>query len=317
MNVWSRQQNYFIIDGEEAQAEVTLRYAILNNWTVSGAIPYLSQAGGNMDSTIQKFHSATGVTQGERNNYSQNKMNVSYEPYGQYYGILDNNPLKTLLRQYDTRTYPRTEQDPPISIEQIGRSNFKDYILLQHPELRYNDKTEIIALHSRDRIGSGNPRLFTEWEVYRGKMIDRVKVGFQYRFPVRDSFLLSSPGYDRSLFMVTQKDISQNTSLKLGISHTWYGEIYYLNFKLPKTRWTFRTSFEYKLNKNWTLFQEYVVTESPFRNFGKLGKPTHQVVFGSKYISDYGYLTFGFAEDIINYAASPDIGVFASFEGKL
>ncbi|HNH10345.1 MAG TPA: DUF3187 family protein, partial [Leptospiraceae bacterium] len=61
---------------------------------------------------------------------------------------------------------------------------------------------------------------------------------------------------------------------------------------------------------------EYVATEAPFRSFGKLGKPVHQLGFGYQKYFESGILTAGFAEDIINFAASPDIGIFASFEGK-
>ncbi|MDX1961301.1 MAG: DUF3187 family protein [Leptospiraceae bacterium] len=316
MNVWSRQQNYFLIDGEEAQTEATLRYALLDRWTINGSFSYISQGGGMLDTTVERFHRYTGVTQGDRDRYPRDRMNVSYEPFGAYYGLIDNNPARTLLREFDSRIYPRSKDDPPITIEEVARSSFKDYIFLQRPELAFQETTEVIALRSQDRMGAGSPRAFTEFDLYSGKYLDKLKFGLQYKFPVRDSFLLASPGYDRSVFLVAGKSFMDKFYFKLGISHTWFGETSYYQFSLPKTRWVLRNSLEYSLSKTSIVSLEYVVTESPFVNFGKLGKPTHQVGFGYKKLISNGTFTFGVVEDIINYATSPDIGFYASFEAK-
>ncbi len=316
VNIWSRQQNYYIIDGEESQAELSTRYGITDKLSFGFAISHISQGGGFFDSTVEGFHRMTGVTQGGRDNYPQNKMNVSYEPFGKYYGIIDNNPLKTYLRQYDTRTYPRDENSPPISLDEFTRSSFKDSILYQRPDLAYFDKTEIIALKSQDRNGSGNPRIFLEYEIPYKSFFDKIKIGFQYKFPIPNSFLISSPGYDRSIFFVFGKNLGNAWIFKLGYSHILFGETNYLSFNLPKRRNVLRNSLEYFWKPDLKLFFEYVITEAPFQNFGRLGKPTHQISFGYKYNFSDKELVMGIAEDIINFSTSPDIGIFISLESK-
>lgn len=317
MNVWSRQKNYFMIDGEEAQTEATVRYALTDSWSLGGAFSYISQGGGTFDSSIETFHSATGVTQGGRRQYPRNRINVSYEPFGKYYGLIDDDPVKTFFRDNDYRKYPRDSSDPPTSAEAIAASKYRDFIFFNTPfAYTKNYPTEIIALSAQDRMGKGNPRIFTEADVYKGNMISRVRIGMQIKFPVHNSYMMASPGTDYALFVTLEKRLSERSKMKGAVSHNWFGSKQFYSFELPKTRWVFRSSYTFNLTDTSNLFIEYVATEAPFRNFGRLGKPVHQLGFGLQKIFESGILTVGFAEDIINFAASPDIGVFASFEGK-
>lgn len=317
MNVWSRQKNYFMIDGEEAQAEATVRYALSDSWSIGGAFSYISQGGGTFDSSIETFHSATGVTQGGRREYPRNRINVSYEPFGRFYGLIDDDPVKTFFRDNDYRKYPRDSSDPPTSVEAIAASKYRDFIYFNTPLAdTKNYPTEVIALSAQDRLGKGNPRLFTEADVYKGSVISRIKVGMQAKFPVHNSYMMASPGTDYALFVTLEKKLSERSKLKGAVSHNWFGSKQFYSFELPRTRWIFRSSYTFDFTDTSNFFIEYVATEAPFKRFGKLGKPVHQLGFGFQKYFESGILTLGFAEDIINFAASPDIGVFASFEGK-
>ncbi|MCB1143441.1 MAG: DUF3187 family protein [Leptospiraceae bacterium] len=314
MNVWSRQQNYFTIDGEESQAELTLRYGIIDTLSIAFASSYISQGGGSFDSSIERFHSMTGVTQGGRDKFPKNKMNVSYEPFGKYYGILDDNALRTILRGYEERMYPRDSLDPPITLDEIARSRFKDLLFVRRPDLQFEESPEIIALSAKDRMGSGNPRLFFEWDLYAGKIFDRMKLGFQYKFPAQNNYLLGSPGFDRSLFWVGEKRIADKLFAKIGISHTIFGVNRFLSLPLQSNQQILRLSLLYHQTKSVSYFSEYVLGSAPFRNFGRLGKPTHQFSVGFKMKVLSGIWSVGFVEDLINFSVSPDIGLFTSYE---
>jgi Protein of unknown function (DUF3187) len=103
MNVWSLSNDGYLIDGEETQAELTLRYQLSRNVQIGAALPYVVQGGGFTDAGIEAFHRATGVTQGERDRYPRNTINVSYELYGPYYWRIDADPARTLLRPLPRR----------------------------------------------------------------------------------------------------------------------------------------------------------------------------------------------------------------------
>lgn len=316
MNVWSRQQNYYTIDGEESQIEGTLRYGLTNSTSTGFALSYLSQGGGIFDASIERFHSMSGVTQGGRDQYPANKLNVSYEPYGRYYGILDDNPLKTLLREYDLRTYPRDFSDPPFSAEELGRSRFRDFLFARYPQLRYEDSFEIVALAGKERMGSGNPRYFLEWDLYLNNYFDRMKAGFQVKVPSMNNFLFASPGFDQSLFIVFEKRYSNKISSKIGFSYTKFGIDQFLNFQLYPTQQIVRLSNIYQFSEKISVFTEYVLGTPAFKNFGRLSKPSHQMSAGVKIKINSGLLSVGLSEDLINFSVAPDIGFFASFESR-
>lgn len=317
MNVWSRQQNYYTIDGEESQVEGTFRYGLTEKISTGIAISYLSQGGGIFDATIERIHSMSGVTQGGRDQYPGNKINVSYEPYGKYYGILDDNPIRTYLREYDIRTYPRNISDPPFNIEELARSRYKDYLFNQYPQLRYEESFEIVALSGKDRTGAGNPRYFLEWNFFPKYFIDRAKVGFQVKIPSVNNYLFASPGFDQSLFIVFEKSVSEKITSKIGFSYTKFGVEQFFNFQLYSNQYILRFSNIYKYNDQISIFSEYVLGSPAFINFGRLSQPSHQISAGLKVKVNQGIFSVGISEDLINFSVAPDIGVFASFESRL
>ncbi len=299
-NVWSIQNDRFIIDGEELQAEPSFRFQPAENLQVGVSLPFKYQGGGVLDHTIEEFHDLIGVSQSQRRSYPRNRWNVSYEPLGPFYGFIDRNPLLTYMRKYESRTYPRSPEDPPITL--ALPEELRETIVINHPA----------------RSGTGKPKLFAQYALFRGgSLVDSVVVGATLAYPLfgSDSHF-SSSGRDISPFLVVKKRFLEERLLfKAGISYVKYGMMNYLYLKLPAQQWVFRPSLEYS-QKEWSYIVEYVYYTAPVKNFGRLSRPGHQIALGANWKRGSYIFSTALVENLINYGNTPDIGFVTSLEYK-
>lgn len=300
MNVWSIQDNRFIIDGEELQVEPSVRYSF--NRRIQGGLSwsFKVQGGGVLDPWIEGFHDAVNVTQGGRDRFAQKKINVSYETAGNYYPWIDSDPAKTMYRKYIERVYPRVYTDSPIG----------DY------HLPYNMPPEVIPVAGKGRQGMDNPVAFLEYRTGSSlDLIDEIIIGASYRFSVVDSpELLASPGNDLSLYSVVKsRDRRTGVLYRLGASYTKFQKTHYYFLKLPHSQFVFRPAIEYRLDE-WDAIVEYVYFSNPVDHFGELSRAGHQITLAFK--RDYGdYLvTLGVVENFMNYGVTPDVGFLATID---
>ncbi len=301
MNVWSIQSDRFIIDGEEAQVEPSVRYSLTDKIMMGAYWPLKVQSGGILDSSIEAFHSTVNVTQGGREYYPRNKLNVSYEPFGAFYALMDNNPLKTFLRRYNLRDYPRERLDPPVNnISSIPGINL-----------------EYIPVSGADRYGAGNPVSYIQTNVMKGSdWFDTWDIGMTYRWSiVKQPELFASPGNDFSVYSVIEKHwFDYNMSGKLGASVTHFQKRNYQVFKLPAYQFVLRPSLTY-YGYDWNLLVEYFYFSRPVDNFSRLSAGGHQIALAvQKRLDDDRLLTLGFSENLIEYSVTPDIGFFFSLD---
>ena len=301
INVWSLQSNRFHIDGEEFDINPSLRYRFEDDSVFGVSLPVKSVGGGIMDDYIEGFHDAANVTQGQRDRYPRNKFNVSYEPFAEFYPLLDGDPLFTYMRQFDLRLYPRDRLDPPIK----NISNQTLTLL-----------SEEIVNKSGDRANIGDPRIYYQKELWSGRrFIDRIHGGIQLKVPVYTDQLLGSPGLDTGLFLVLgKKDFIPDLSWRLGISYTHFEMVKFLSLSLPDHQWVFRPALDYTLDSEWSLSLEYLYFSAPVKHFGRLSKPGHQVSFVLMRKSENHKLVYAVVENFGNYGVTPDIGFHFSIE---
>lgn len=303
-NAWSIQSNRFIVDGEEFQVAPTIRYQIDPRWQIGFQSSYKVQGGGSMDYSIEKFHQSMGVTQGQRDRFPENSMNVSYEPLGPFYGLIDNNPAKTVSRSFRSRNYPRSPLYPPVSLN--GNPWMKDY-------------QEVIPVAGYDRNGPDNPVVFTQYtgEV-PGKWIHGYSAGVAIRVAMFGGRkLFRSSGNDFSLFGTLTGDFfNRKLELHGGISYTRFEMRKFLFLKLPAEQYAFRTSLIYHY-RDWNFLTELVSFSKPVLHFGQLSRPGYQIAGGvQKTWKDYR-INFTAIENFINFGVTPDIGFHFSVERTL
>jgi hypothetical protein len=315
INVFSLQNNRFIVDGEEGQFEPSLRYALTDDSQFGFSVPVISRGGGFLDNSIENFHRATGVSQGGRDKYPKNEFNVSYEPLAEYYPLLDKDLFETYIkRTYDLRDYPRNSTDPPVRFPTQDSDARRLVINKYYPYLN-EYKTED-SIGNYDSIAQGNPKLFFQSNILKGNFLfDKITAGAQLRVPTRSVELIGTPGTDVSIYAVYHKDwFDGKVNWKFGVSYSQFEMHKYRNLDLRKNQWVFRPSLVYNIDDSWKLHFEYVYFASPILRWNRLSTPAHQVGFGiSRKFSDYQLQLAAF-ENIITYSNTPDIGFLISLE---
>ncbi len=306
INVWSFQRSRFMVDGEEFQITPSLRFAIDRDSQVGFSIPLKSVGGGVMDRYIEDFHTAIGVGQSLRDHYNRNQFNVSYEPLGPYYWILDNNLMTTFLRLFDFRAYPRRPTDPPVVLSAAQRNDL--------------GAPEVIPGSGTTSYGVGDARFFYQRTLWRGRTpyVSRVTGGVQFKSPSNSNELLSSRGLDSSVYVVLAQDAQGvgEWGWRLGVSYSHFQMQQFYFLTLPAHQWVIRPAVDYVLDEEWTLTAEYVYFSKPIRNFGRLSKPAHQFTIAARKQFDGWNMAFGLVENFINYTVAPDIGLHMSFEAR-
>jgi hypothetical protein len=314
MNVWSISNDGFLIDGEETQAEVALRYQLSRHLQVGAALPYLVQSGGFMDASIEAFHRATRVTQGERDRYPRNTVNVSYELYGPYYWRIDADPTRTLLRRILPRPYPRQLLFPsaPAALEQDDPL-FTAFLIAETDSL----VAEEVVRSGDSAAGPGDVRAFAQWRVFSGGgLLEELRLGLQGRAPAATGDLHGSLGRALSASVALRTRLgaeSDATSLSVGASWTVFDQRRYRGLILPATQWTLRLRAEQPIG-DWKLFAEYFYFTRPVENLSRLARDGHQIGLGFVYDSGDWRFQAGLTENLINFGVTPDVGVGFSCE---
>lgn len=315
INVWSIQSNRFITDGEEGQIEPSIRYAITDDSQIGFSSPLIARGGGFLDKTIESFHRSVGVTQGQRDQYSRNEFNVSYEPLAPYYPLLDKDLLSAYIaRTYDLRNYPRISSDPPVNFPS-QQNEFRKIIVNKYFPYLNEYKIED-SIGNYDSLARGNPKLYFQSTVLKGDFLfDKITAGIQVKIPINSVELIGTPGTDTSVFAVYHKKwFDGKVDWKFGISYSYFEKLKYRNLDLRRNQWTFRPSLVINFENDWKAHLEYVYYASPIVHWNRLSVPTNQIGFGvSRNINDYSLQIAAF-ENILTYSNTPDIGFLISLE---
>jgi hypothetical protein len=317
MNVWSLSNDGYLIDGEETQAELALRYQLSRHVQIGAALPYVVQGGGFMDASIEAFHRATGVTQGERDRYPRNTVNVSYELYGPYYWRIDADPTRTLLRRLLPRPYPRELLFPsaPAALEQDDPA-LAAFLIAETDSL----VAEEVVRSGDSAAGPGDVRAFAQWRVYSGDAwLEELRLGLQARAPAATGDLHGSLGRALSASVVVRTRAGaepDSPAFSLGASWTAFDQRRYRGLKLPATQWTLRLRAEQPIAE-WSLFAEYFYFTRPVENLGRLARDGHQIGLGFTYDAGDWRFQAGLTENLINFGVTPDVGVGFSCEMRV
>jgi len=293
INVWSMQADRFLIDGEEFQSETSLRYSVSANFQAGFSIPYQVRSGGFLDSSIEAFHRGFGLTQDHREMYPENRVNVSYEPFGKYYPLLDNNPLNTFLRNYERRNYP-----------------FKAL-----PGLDQFFHLTLVPTQTASAASPGDPRVFQQYHAFHESgSIPSIFVGAQWKLPAGSGNMMGTPGVDTSFFLTLLKHLDSFV-FQMGASYTTFAIRHYGLISLPGDQFVLRTSAVYLWN-NFGFLLEYVYFTAPTRELGRLSRPGTQAAAGFTYTRENTKAVAAVVENFGNYGVTPDIGFLVSIETR-
>lgn len=298
VNVWAYQMSRYAVDGEELQIEPSVRYSPVAHVQIGLSVPWKSQGGGMMDAEVERFHQTFGFQQVNRDRFPRNRWNVSYEPLGPVYGLIDDDPMKTMLRKYYERLYPRTPFDPPIPVDSPMLSR----------------TVEIVPVQSANRQGVGNPRL-----TFQHDLNSFFTYGVQGKVSSGQGTLLSEPGSDLGVFGVLKGSITPWLFGRAGLSYTRYTVVDFFGLSMPAQQWVFRGGVEIPKGL-WTFFSEYVYFTRALNSMGGLSKPGHELALGAhRDIVGEGAplrMTVSVVENLVNFGVTPDIGFLFSFEAR-
>ena len=190
-NVWNYQPDEFMIDGEWIRSSLRYSYALKDTLSVGLAVPIIGRTGGFADSTIESFHNAFKLGNGERDSFPQNKsriiLNAKGESYpvaeGESWGIGDVSAFVAMRITEGTRVRPaitvqgevflpsgdqeelRGMGAPAIALssvasKRLGGSSFISFLGLG---FQYCDSDNIGVIEFRDEQFSGLAGLEYQW----------------------------------------------------------------------------------------------------------------------------------------------------------
>ena len=96
-NIWNREPDVYLVDGEWAFIDLRVSYAFRHNMEAGFYAPMSVRHGGFLDNYIEDFHDALGLQQQKRTQYPRNKSRIEryedgktvYSQYGSSAGIND------------------------------------------------------------------------------------------------------------------------------------------------------------------------------------------------------------------------------------
>lgn len=307
-NIWSLQYEKFMIDGEEFNLQFTRNFHLTNKVNVGLELTYKLQSGGFLDSFVITFHRITGVTQQHKEEYKKNKIQVSYEPYGQYYQIFDDTPFTKELRR-KLRVYPRIGFDYPkfIPLPIIATKNESYFI--------YNDVIFPLEKITKNNVYDGldNPRTYFQYKVFEN-YFHKFYIGIKNKIPIvnKTNYFYSS-GLDTGIFMSGSIYFKHFIEFLYGLSYTYYELKRWNDLEMTDHQWSIRLqgNFDYK---NFIFFSEYAFISRSILNMGRLSEDSHYITFGIKKIYLEKIYTFSIIENVYFFATSPDIGFYFSIQ---
>ena len=303
-NVWSAQLNRFTVDGEELSVEPHIRFALGARDQIGLSLPVKVVGGGVMDSSIETFHRSFAIRNQGREGYRRDGLNVSYEPLGPAYGLIDNNFVITKLREYDVRAYPRKRSSPPIP----GGGPLGMDVL---------GWTEARPLAGGSRAGAGDPILSYQHVFFPGhEAIPKLSGGLLLKLPGAGDAPLSSEGTDVGVFVSLSGPLAGAFSYEFGVSYARLSDRRYLVLELPSSQWVVRTAVLRPIVERWSLIVEYVTFSRPVLDFGRLSERGHEVGVGLRRDYADGRLVIAAVENLISYATTPDFGLHVSYETR-
>ncbi|GIX43174.1 MAG: hypothetical protein KatS3mg129_2907 [Leptospiraceae bacterium] len=308
-NIWSLQYEKFIIDGEEWEISYTKQLKFSNHFYAGGNIAYKLQTGGILDPLIESFHRFTGVTQQYREDYSKNKIFISYEPYGELYQFFDYTPYTKELRR-KLRSYPRNGEQPPLFIPlPIITTKKTNYFIWNQMIL----PLEVIPVQNDNYDSFDNPKIYFLYEIFEN-YFQKLYMGIYTKIPVinKTNYFYSS-GFDTSWFFSGSFYFKKNIEFLYGISYTYYELKKWQWIQMPDHQWSVRLQSNYYYRKQ-IFFLEYLFISKPILNLGRLSEDSHFISFGLITFYNNKKFTFSLIENVYFYASSPDIGFYFSVQ---
>ncbi len=300
-NVWSAQLSRFTIDGEELSLEPHIRYALSAQDQIGLSVPLKVIGGGAMDNSIESFHRAFGFPNQGREDYRRNRLNVSYEPLGPAYALIDGDWVRTKLREFDFRAYPRRQHSPPVpgggplGIDLFGA-------------------TESRPLSGGSLSGAGDPIFSYQHDFAQLRPGLRFSGGLLVKFAGAGAAPLSSGGTDVGVFAALSGPLPGSFAYELGLTHAWLADRRFLVLELPSTQWVARAGLLRPIGLGWTALVEYVTFTRPVVDFGRLSERGHLVALAFRRDAAGGRLVLAAVENLITYGTTPDIAMHASYE---
>ncbi|MBI38804.1 MAG: hypothetical protein CMF59_04335 [Leptospiraceae bacterium] len=313
MNVWSIQSDRFILDGEEISLNAGLAYGLSDRIRIGLVAPYIVQGGGVLDSSIERFHSSIGVTQGQRDQFPRNRLNVSFEPLGAYYPLLMR--LERMIEdRYLPRKYPRSPFDPPLDLEVTPETLYLSGI---KPQWIPED-----SLSSSNRSGPGDVRFYIDYQfpltVGDGFFSVRsVVASLQASLEGSSSLIAGDTGRTASLsFLLRSERKPHSYYWLMGFSYSAFEDREFRLLELPAQQWTFRPRLGYQMEDT-EFFLEYVFFSQPVKDFGRLSADGHQLGIGFSTSAGAYRVEFALIENFLTYSTTPDVGLYLALRRNL
>ena len=313
MNVWSIQSDRFILDGEEVSLNAGLAYGLSDRIRIGLVAPYIIQGGGVLDSTIERFHSSIGVTQGQRDRFPRNRLNASYEPLGAFYPILMR--LERMVEdKYLPRKYPRSPLDPPLDIEVTPETLYLSGI---RPQWVPED-----SISSSNRSGPGEVRFYADYQfpfsIGEGFLSAKSAViSLQASLEGSSSLMAGDTGRVGSVsFLLRSEKKPHEFYWLMGLSYSAFEDREFRLLELPAQQWAFRPRLGYQM-ENTEFVAEYVYFTEPVKDFGRLSADGHQLGLGFSTDAGPYRVEMALIENFLTYSTTPDVGLYIALRRTL
>jgi len=134
------------------------------------------------------------------------------------------------------------------------------------------------------------------------------------RYEMLDDGPLPQGGTDVAVQLSLAQKLGARTRLYADFAHIEFGEdSFRALIPLDSRQNTAMLAHEWRRKDTQAFLVQYLYAEGAVSDLGELSKPSHELVFGYKWLRPSGLWEFAMTENIINFNNSPDVGFTLAF----
>lgn len=150
--------------------------------------------------------------------------------------------------------------------------------------------------------------------LHRGRGGLALSLSATVRHEILENGPLPQGGTDYAVQFSLAQKLSARGRLYADVAHLEFGEDSFRSLiPLDSRQNTAMLGYEWRRRDTEAVLVQYLYAEGVVKGLSELGKPSHELVFGYKWLRPSGLWEFAVTENIINFNNSPDIGFTLAF----
>lgn len=121
---------------------------------------------------------------------------------------------------------------------------------------------------------------------------------------------------DYGLQLSLAQPVGKRSRIYADLAYVWFGEDNFGAMPLRDSQHTLMLAYEWRQRDSVGFLFEYLYSQGVGPDLGELDAPSHELVFGLKWLRPSGLWEFALTENIINFNNSPDVAFTVGFSAR-